>query len=430
MAWFEAASTWTSQQLATSTGVSTYALLLLGGVLASLLPCVYPLYPITAGILRARYSKLGRFAHPVVYYFGLVTIYFAFGIIASVTGGRFNEVLRLGATNLIIGGVLLLLALATAGWLQFPVWGPQDRARDGFVGTLLMGAGAGLLSSACVGPVVVSILLAMAAGSTEVSITVALTAASKMMVFGMGVGLPLVAIGVFGVALPASGPWMVRIQQLLAVLIAWFGVGYVLKGLSGVGFDPTASYTLLTGVALVGGATFLAQDATQRVEERAKRAVLAVAFVVGFFVVGRSVLSGPSTSTAFARGSAALPEMEQNGNLTWYLDKDAAYAAAAKSGQPVFVDFHGDWCTNCAAFQDRALSDAQLNGALQRSVLLKVRDTTALFERYRNDPRFPELKVGLPFFVITNAGGELLYKTSDYTKSDEMVLFLPSPSPP
>ena len=70
------------------------------------------------------------------------------------------------------------------------------------------------------------------------------------------------------------------------------------------------------------------------------------------------------------------------------------------------------------------LADAKLNAALERAVLLKVRDTTALFEEYRHDSRFPELKVGLPFLLITDANGSLLYKTSDYTKTEEMALFL------
>lgn len=42
----------------------------------------------------------------------------------------------------------------------------------------------------------------------------------------------------------------------------------------------------------------------------------------------------------------------------------------------------------------------------------------------RSDARFPELRVGLPFFVITDAKGNLLYKTSDFTKTDEMSLLL------
>ena len=110
--------------------------------------------------------------------------------------------------------------------------------------------------------------------------------------------------------------------------------------------------------------------------------------------------------------------------MTWHLERPAAYEAAARSGKPVFIDFHGDWCTNCNAFQKQTLDDPELNRALAQATLLKVHDTSSLFEEYSSDPRFPELRIGLPFFVVTDAKGNLLYKTSDFTKTEEMILFL------
>ncbi len=57
-------------------------------------------------------------------------------------------------------------------------------------------------------------------------------------------------------------------------------------------------------------------------------------------------------------------------------------------------------------------------------MLLKVSESTPLFETYEKDARFPELKIGLPFFIITDAEGNLIYKTSDYLKTEEMAMFL------
>jgi thiol:disulfide interchange protein DsbD len=428
MGWLDAANAWLSAELGASSGLAAFGLLLVGGVLASLLPCVYPLYPVTAAILSRRESKLGRAAHPLTYYAGLAAVYFLLGLGAALTGGSFNALLRLPAVNLALGALLVLLALATAGMLHFPTWaGGTGKERGGLLGTLLMGAGAGLLSSACVGPVVVSILVSIASATESVSLPSALLAATKVMLFGLGVGLPLLLIGVFGLALPKAGVWMVRVQRLFGLLVGWFALGYVTKGLSGVGVSEGASTALLAGVALVGASVYLAADAELLVEQRTKRAVLAVAFVLGVALVLRSSLAGQAAPAA---GSAAQPSIattEQHGNLTWYLDKQAAYAAASASGKPVFIDFFGDWCSNCKAFEAKTLADPELNAALGRAVLLKVRDTTALFDEYRRDPRFPELKVGLPFFLITDAKGELLYKTTDYTRSSEMMLFLPQP---
>ncbi|MGB3778749.1 MAG: hypothetical protein WA960_10360 [Tunicatimonas sp.] len=56
---------WVADQLAADeSSLAAYGLLLLGGMLASLLPCVYPLYPITVRILQNR-GRSTAFLHPL-----------------------------------------------------------------------------------------------------------------------------------------------------------------------------------------------------------------------------------------------------------------------------------------------------------------------------------------------------------------------------
>ncbi|HJK98295.1 MAG TPA: cytochrome c biogenesis protein CcdA [Polyangiaceae bacterium LLY-WYZ-14_1] len=426
---FETLNAWVETQLATATGPSAYLLLAVGGALASLLPCVYPLYPITVSILRSRSSRLGRFAHPLAYYVGLAAIYFGFGVVASLSGGAFNEVLRLPVTNLLIGALLFVLALATIGYLHFPMLGSGFEPKDeGLFGTWLMGAVAGLLSSACVGPVVVSILVGLATGTGVITVSSTVLAATKMGAFGLGVGLPILLIGVFGLSLPRGGRWMVGVQWLFGLLIAYFALGYVGKGLAGAGLDDGAAGSVVLGAILLLGASFLLQRADLSRTDRTRNAVLVVTAAAGFLVMARAVL--PAASATAPHGGRAVSSVggedavERHGDLTWYLDEDAAYDAAVRSGKPVFIDFFGSWCSNCKAFEAQTQSDEVLNDALQKAVLLKIYDTSETFERYRDDPRFPELRVGLPFFLITSPSRDVLYKTTDFTKTEEMALFL------
>lgn len=127
--------------------------------------------------------------------------------------------------------------------------------------------------------------------------------------------------------------------------------------------------------------------------------------------------------TLVASSDAKPPEgkQETEHGLTWYLDRELAYAEAAKTGKPVFVDFFGSWCTPCKMFAAKTGEDEALNAALNDAVLLKVYDTSELYEVYKADERFPELKTSLPFFVVTDAEGKVLYKTTDPTKTDEMI---------
>lgn len=425
---FDQMNGWVGTQLAESTGFGAYFFLFMGGVLASLLPCVYPVYPLTVSFLRNRKSSLGKFAHPLTYYFGLAAIYFIFGLIASATGGAFNDILRLPLANLSIGLLLIILALATVDLLHLPFFGGQlDSKQEGLGGTLLMGAGAGLLSSACVGPIVVSILVAIASNVEGVSLGLAATAAFKMMLFGFGVGVPVLLLGVFGLALPKSGKWMGYVQWVFAILIGYFAYGYLIKGFNGLGLSDTVGFYLFIGSILVFLAAFNLQEAGKSNQQKTKASLFMLAGVVGFFIIGANTLPAGNRATVsnqIATAGATNENIEQKGELAWYLNKEAAYQKAAESGKLVFVDFHGDWCTNCKAFQKETQENSSLNSALQKAVLYKVYDTSQEFEKYRNDPRFPELKVGIPFFIITDASGNVIYKTNDYTKTEEMQLFL------
>jgi thiol:disulfide interchange protein DsbD len=428
MNWFDLLNRWVATQLQSSNSVGAFAFLFLSGALASLLPCVYPLYPITVNILRMRKSPLGWYAHPLAYYIGLAFVFFMFGVIAAITGGAFNTVLRYPIANLAIGSLLFALALATVHLLEFPVLSADFGREDSrLAGTFAMGAGAGLLSSACVGPVVVSILIGFASNTTHFSAMATLLAALKMLAFGLGVGLPMMLIALAGLRLPKGGRWMVYVQWVFAVLIAYFSLGYFTKGLEGYGFAEAIVSRILLGGGLIVGAVYWMQSHEKQAHERMQRALFALAAVAGLLVLLQSTLSGvpaSSAATQSATTDASQPMTEKHGELTWYLDKDAAFKAAKSAGKMVFADFHGDWCTNCKAFQQRIADDPKLREALGRAVLLKVYDGSDTFRAYQADSRFPELKIGLPFFVIADADGNVIYKTNDYTRTDDMQIVL------
>ena len=424
-------NSWVEMQLAADqAGAGAFFFLFVGGFLASLLPCTYPLYPITINVLRSRSgeAKRGAFLHPLMYYLGLATIYLGFGLIAGVSGGAFNEVMRYPMTNLIIAVILLVMGLAAAGWLHLP-WisgGIDAHQQKGLAGTLVMGMGAGLLASSCVGPVVISVLVGMASQSAgAVTLGTVLLASVKMFAFGLGLGLPFLLIGVFGLRLPQSGTWMQYVQMGLGLFIVYFAYTYLEKAMLTWGFEAQAVQATGLGVALFLLAAYRVQkeaDSFMRME----RTLWALAVLVSVLVLARGVLPsmGGAAAAGYAQGEGTSAPTEQKGNLTWYLDQEAAYAAARQSGKPVFIDFFGNWCANCKAFEKMTQTDPALNAALQDAVLLKVYDSSDLFKEYRNDPRFPELKVGLPFFLITDTQGNLLYKTNDYLKTEEMQLFL------
>jgi thiol:disulfide interchange protein DsbD len=422
-------NSWIEGRLATNNAsLSSYFFLFLGGLLASLLPCVYPLYPITANIIKARGAGSSRFLHPLAYFFGLASMYFVFGVIASFSGGAFNQVMRFPVTNLAIGIIIIIMGISAAGFIHIPVFGGQtDTKNKGIFGTFLIGMGAGLLASSCVGPVVVSILIGLASSMGDTfSISLAIAPTFKMLSFGLGLGIPFLLIGVFGVSLPKSGKWMMYVQYALGMLIIYFGWTYIEKALQIFNFQQQAIRLIGIGSVLVVISAYFFQSSQRLMEERMKRSLWILSSIVGALVLVRGMIPFSEASSAqfYSAAPAETAKIEKKGKLTWYLDKETAYAAAKGTGKNVFIDFYANWCTNCKAFEKLAQEDTILIASLENVVLLKVYDTTPDFKKYGEDARFPELKVGLPFFVITDAKGNLIYKTNDYLKTEEMSLFL------
>jgi thiol:disulfide interchange protein DsbD len=250
-----------------------------------------------------------------------------------------------------------------------------------------------------------------------------------MFAFGLGLGVPFLLIGVFGVKLPKSGSWMTAVQYALALLIVYFSYTYLEKGLAGYGFAPEQIQMVFWGTLSVLAAAYFFQSTTILSLERMNRALWALAGVVGIALLLRgtaptaSLVATPLTNSATGTNTASAL-IEREGQLSWNLRKEAAYAVAKAEGKKVFIDFYAHWCANCKAFKENTKNSPAFQATLNNAVLLKIYDTDPQFEAYKNDPRFPELKVGLPFFVITDADGNLLYKTNDYLKTDEMTLFL------
>ena len=382
---------WIELQLTGAGGFGTLPWLFLGGLAASLLPCVYPLYPITASIVRARGGHL--WTHPLLYYLGLVATYAAFGAIAALTGGLLNEIMRYALTNLLIGALFVVLALSIVDLWHLPFFHQRDvAAGEGRVGTLVLGMSAGLLSSACVGPVVVGILLGVAANAEAATLGAVVSATGQMIAFGMGLGVPFLAIGLFGVSLPKAGRWMRWVQWALAALIGLFAWTYLEKGLLIAGFSSAEASSVLIAAGVLLAGLYGWQDSDRTATQRMQKACSGVMAAAAMVLLLRVAL--PEAAPA---GQTLAPEVKHN--LSWHLNEQAAYSEAKARGSNVFIDFYAHWCANCKAFEQLTGSDPALNAALQQAVLLKIYDTSPTFEAYAADPRFSELKVGLPYAV-------------------------------
>lgn len=211
-----------------------------GGVLSSLTPCIYPMIPITVGVIG---GTAGGDRHPwkllvvrsSVYISGMAIVYAFLGVLAGLTGQVFGTLTNTHGWYLTIGFVITLAALIMMDVIHFDpqaLWA-HLRHRLGFrskpaefpskelslLGVFSLGASSGFIAAPCTTPVMAT-LLAYIAKTQSVGLGLSL-----MFFFALGLGTILVLIAFFtGLIqfLPKSGMWMKRVKVASGILLLLF----------------------------------------------------------------------------------------------------------------------------------------------------------------------------------------------------------------
>ena len=439
----------------------TFLLVFLAGLVASATPCVYPVIPITSAILMARGKgspRLGRL-NAGFYFLGIVFFYTLLGAFAATTGTALSALMTSAWVNLAFAGIFTYFGLSMIGLYEFqfltPLIAKLDNATsrtEGFSGTFLMGTTAGLVISPCVGPIAGAILLGITgqAAGTQLSggfdsVGTAVRGIGLMSGFGMGLGIPFLAVGMLSNKLPQSGPWLTKVKFLLGIPILYFAYVYYLKGMETAVVPPNIAHAILVGIAAIASAVFLGlfqyREGGQAPGQLLHRVLAILLLIVGVHFLynglGQSgiLIPAPETGQQLANldqpresrgGGSTGSEVEYSGNLRWLRDFAFAQETARTEGKPLFVDFYATWCANCKAFQRLAVRNDQLNNALQQAVLVKIYDTDEVFKSFQRDRNYPELGgVGgqpfLPLFAIYSGQGTLHWKGQNYRAVNTMV---------
>jgi thiol:disulfide interchange protein DsbD len=195
------------------------------GLVTSLTPCIYPMIPITAGILsgttaaqpsRARSARL-----TLAYVTGLALFYAILGLIAGLSGSLFGTVSASPWARFAIGNLLLVFALAMLDVI--PITAPQRLMRwvaglggGSYPAVFLLGATSGIVAAPCGAPAFAAVLTWVATTRSGVLGFV------YLFVFSLGMTALLVVVGLFSgsvTALPRAGSWMVWVKKLSGVVL-------------------------------------------------------------------------------------------------------------------------------------------------------------------------------------------------------------------
>ncbi len=340
-------------------------LALLLGFLLSLTPCIYPMIPITIGVLQSQGSAslVRNVLIALTYVIGIAVTFATFGTIAALSGKMFGSFMH--NPMVIIGIVALLAYLAGSMIGLYNLYLPPfmrstntNIKKGSFLSIFLFGAASGTVASPCLSPGLV-LLLSLVTAARNPALGFAL-----LFCFGVGLGIPLLIIGTFSGSLnvlPKAGNWMVDVKQFFGFImlatclyflasilplyiIAW--IGMLLSISVGIfyfrGANKTSSFTPRTiknivGILLLGLSVYLAFEAYKQ--------------------------------TDIYRATQPLD--------IWLHDYKHALAQAKAEHKKMLIDISAPYCSLCKAIDHKIFTDSAVHTKLKEFVNVKIDDIEA-----------------------------------------------------
>lgn len=357
---------------------------LLLGVGLSFTPCILPMIPILSGIIVGQGAPLTARKGALLsafYVLGMSISYALAGVLAATLGAKGNVQMYLQNPWVIgsFAAVFVLLSLSMFGFyslalpafIQNRLHGISNKQKGGsLTGVFVMGALAALIVSPCVSaPLAGALVFISSTGDKWVG-------GSALFALGIGMGLPLIAIGAGGGRLvPKAGMWMNHVKVFFGVVLLLVAI-WLLSRILSAGISQLLTATLIIVYALYLGAL----ESIRNVHFALKSAsFLLLLYGAALFF---PIVNGNLQQSLFSQEQALIPRSEklshgQQGGLLFSqvgnqaeLQKKLAQASAKQ--QPVLLDFYADWCTACIDMQNNVFNKASVVQALAGYRLLQI----------------------------------------------------------
>ena len=359
------------------------------GVLLAFTPCMLPMIPILSGLIIGQGKKLttGRaFLLSLTYVLAMALTYAIVGVVVGLLGSNIQVALQNPWVLSVFALLFVALALSMFGLyelqmpssLQTKLTHHSNAQKSGaFVGVAVMGVLSALIAGPCITAPLVAVLVFIGKSGS------ALRGGLALFAIGLGMGIPLMAIGTSaGKLVPKAGAWMNTVKHVFGVMMLglaiWF-IGRVLPG--ALTLSLWAALFIVCGIYLgaleplgtrTGGWKHLWKGLG--ILGLLYGLILLVGAATGgddpFRPLAKFTVHGAASTPGALAQAQALPFKRIKSSA----DLDAAIAAA--QGKPVMLDFEADWCVSCKEMEHDTYTDPAVQAALKDAVLLQA-DVTA-----------------------------------------------------
>ena len=366
----------------------------IGGLLALLTPCVFPMIPLTVSFFtKGTDNKTKGKRDALLYGFFIFVIFVAlslpFHIIDGVSGNIFNEISTNIWLNLFFFAVFLFFALSFFGFYEItlPSWIANKSSKaeqaGGLVGIFFMALTLVIVSFSCTGPILGSLLGSVVTGASDVALLLTYALAG----FGLAWAVIFGLLALFPQALqalPKSGAWMNTIK----VVLGFIELALALKFLSKA--DLVSKTFLLKRELFIGiwilitiGLTLYLFGKIRFPHDNKNEKISTPRKILGIAGIGLLIylIQGlfPSERPKLKLLSGILPPInvsylhnEKDGFLGIYPIHDyfEAIETARKENKPVLIDFTGYGCENCRKMEEFVWTEPDILELLQNEVIL------------------------------------------------------------
>ncbi|QES93714.1 protein-disulfide reductase [Empedobacter brevis] len=383
-----------------------FSLGFLGGLAALLMPCIFPMIPLTVSMFTKQSKSKGEgIGKAFIYGLSIIVIYVALGLLATVIFGPsvLNEMSTNPWVNLAFFAIFIVFAISFFGAFELTLpskWvNAADKGADkgGLIGIFFMAFTLALVSFSCTGPIIGSLLVQATQGGNYYSLIVG------MFGFSLALAIPFTLFAMFPGwlnSMPKSGGWLNTIK----VSLGFIELAFALKFLSNadlvwqMNWLPREIFLafwiaifFFLGLYLLGKFRLELDSPVQTIGvPRMLFALVSITFAVymipGLWGGPLKLLSGltpPMTYSEAPRGfhegvgggQAAAKFDDPNmvagpHGIPAFKDFDQAVAYATKVGKPMLLDFTGHACANCRKVEERVWSDERVKKILAEDIVL------------------------------------------------------------
>lgn len=370
-----------AQRLA-ALGPVTGTLLFFGfGLLLAFTPCTLPMIPIVSTLIVGNQAKpRSAFTLTLSYILAMAGTYAVVGVAAGLAGANLQAALQSPWLLGLFAALFLILASSLFGLfeLRMPaaIMNRIESAGQKRAGGNIAGAAAlGLLSALLIGPCMTAPLagVLLYIGQTGS----ALQGGLALFALGLGMGLPLLAIAVFGArVLPKPGPWMDQVRIAFGYVMVGMAVMMLTRFLPGAAsLALWGAWILSLAIGLVAWAYAVAtrQRLAWSLRSGAAFAGLwSVLMIIGAASGGDSALQ----PLAHLRGAPAATPLAVTVETAYVqaksvADVDARLAEASARGEWTLIDFYADWCVSCHVIERNVFGDPTVAARLEQMQVLR-----------------------------------------------------------